>query len=326
MQRLIILTIIWIGGWGIQSALAAGTPANTVISTQATAQYQVGAATLTQSSNPLTTTVAELLDVDVTWQDSTPVVVHPEDINQILTFSVTNTGNGNESFTLAGSGVVSGDDFDPTVAAIYLDANADSLFDANTDTLYTAGVNDPALAPDAAITLFVLSNIPANLTDGTSGLCQVSATALTGTGLPGDGLSGMGEGGTDAVFGASGASASITGAYAISNAHLAVTKSATVVDPRGGDLATTDAVITYQIQIEVTGSGTARSVVFTDPIPAETTYQPNSLQLNGTLLSDLQDSDAGDVGVTTDNVVTVNLGDLAESSPTQTITFEVTIN
>lgn len=326
MNRLIALISLCtvLGVW--QAAIAAGTPANTAIATQATAEYQVGAATLTQTSNIVTATVAEVLDVHMTWQDGTAVSTHPVDTDQVLTFRITNTGNGMESFTLAGSGAVSGDDFDPLITAIYLDSNGNALFDAGTDTLYSAGTNDPALAPDAALTLFALGTIPNNLNDGDSGDCRITVTALTGTGSPGASLGSMGDGGTEAIIGASGASADAIGSYTISDARLAVIKSATVVDPRGGNLPTTDAVITYQVQVQVTGSGTAHSVVFSDPIPADTTYRPHSLQLNGTPLSDALDSDAGDINATAANSITVSLGDLADTSPTQTITFDVRID
>lgn len=326
MTRLITLIIFFISICCWQSVLAAGTPANTIITTQATAEYNVGAATVALSSNILTATVAEVLDVDVTWQDGSPVTVYPQDTDQVLTLRATNTGNGTETFVLAGSGVVSGDDFDPVVTAIYLDSNGNDIYEAGTDTLYTAGVNDPTLPPDAAITLFALSNIPGNLSDGTSGRCRISATANTGTGSPGDALDGLGDSGTDAVIGSSGGSANVIGTYAISNAHLSVIKSATILDLQGGNLPSTGAVITYEIQIQATGSGTARSVMFSDPIPGNTTYRPHSLHLNGTQLSDAQDSDAGDVGVSAANTVTVDLGDLTDSSPAQTIIFEVAID
>jgi uncharacterized repeat protein (TIGR01451 family) len=309
-----------------QAAPAAGTPANTTISTQATASYQIGAAAMTQASNILTATVAELLDVHVTWQDSTAVVVYCQDTDRILTFRITNTGNGDESFTLTASSAQSGGHFDPTLSALYLDSNGNDLYDAGIDTLYVAGSNDPALAPDAAMTVFALNNIPNDLTDGETGHCRITASSKTGTGSPGDFLVGQGDGGTDAVIGLSGAVADTMGTYAVSNARISVVKTATVVDPRNGSLPTTGAVITYQVQIQATGSGSVQSVVFNDPIPDHTTFRPDSLRLNGILLSDAADTDAGDVGANTIDSVSVYLGNLAVNSPVQTITFDVTID
>jgi uncharacterized repeat protein (TIGR01451 family) len=311
-------------GW--HTALAAGTPANTTISTQATASYQIGAAAVTQTSNVLTATVAEVLDVHVTWQDSSAVAVFPHETDRILTFRITNTGNGDESFTLTASNVQNQGHFHPLPSALFLDSNGNNLFDPGVDTFYVAGVNDPALAPDAALTVFALNNIPGNLNDGDTGHCQIAATANTGAGTPGDVLAGQGDSGTDAVIGGTGASAATQGTYAASNVQVSLIKSATVVDPQNGNRPLTAAVITYQIEVQAIGSGTAQAVVLSDPIPENTTYRPNSLQLNGALLSDAADGDAGDVGITTTDSVTVYLGDLAANGSVQTITFDVTID
>jgi uncharacterized repeat protein (TIGR01451 family) len=320
----IIVMVAACSGW--QTVSAAGTPANTTISTQATASYRVGAATVTQTSNILTATVAEVLDVHVTWQDSSAVVVFPQETNRILTFRITNTGNGNESFTLTGSSAQGDDQFDPVLSALYLDSNSNDQYDAGVDTLYAAGTNDPMLAPDAALTVFALNNIPGNLANGDIGHCQIAAAANTGTGASGDALAGQGDGGTDAVIGSTGAAAAVQGSYVVANVHISMVKSGIIVDPQNGNLPVTTAVITYQIEVQAIGSGTAQAVVFNDPIPENTSYRPNSLQLNGTLLSDAADGDVGDVGGTTTDSVTVYLGDLPANAPVQTISFDVTID
>lgn len=320
----ILVAVAAFSGW--QTALAVGIPANSTISTQATASYRVCATTVTQTSNILTDRVSEVLDVDVTWQDSSAVVVLPQDADRILTFRITNTGNGNESFTLTTSNARGNDQFNPTLHALYLDSNGNDRYDAGVDTPYVAGSNDPVLAPDAALAVFALNNIPGNLKNGDKGHCQITATANTGAGLPGNTLAGKGEGGMDAVIGGSGALAAKLGTYTVSQVQISVAKSATVADPRNGHRPVTAAVITYQIDVQASGSGTAQAVVFNDPIPANTTYRPHSLQLNGTLLSDAADSDVGDVGITTADSVTVYLGDLAANAPAQTIVFEVTVD
>ena len=61
------------------AALAGGTPACTEITNRASASYNIGATQFTQDSNAVTTTVAELLDVSVVWQDATYVTVSPGD-------------------------------------------------------------------------------------------------------------------------------------------------------------------------------------------------------------------------------------------------------
>jgi uncharacterized repeat protein (TIGR01451 family) len=277
-------------------------------------------------SNVLTATVAEVLDAHITWQDGSDVAVFPNETDRILTFRITNTGNGNESFTLSASSTQSQDQFDPVLSAIFLDSNGNDSLDLGADTFYVAGVNDPVLAPDAALTVFAINNIPENLNNEDTGYCQIAVTAKTGTGTPGDVLTGQGDGGTDAIIGTTSASAIVRGTYVVSNVQISAVKSATVVDPQNGNRPLTAAVITYQIDIQAIGSGTAQAVVFNDPIPENTTYRPNSLRLNGTMLSDAADGDVGDVGGTTTDSVTVHLGDLAVNAPIQTIMFDVTID
>jgi uncharacterized repeat protein (TIGR01451 family) len=326
IRRLTPILVVALACSGWHTALAAGTPANTTISTWATANYQIGAATVTQTSNVLTATVAEVLDVHVTWQDGSAVTVFPNETDRVLAFRITNTGNGDESYTLTVSSAQGQDQFDPALSALFLDSNDNNLLDMGVDTVYMAGINDPALAPDAALTVFALNDIPGDLDNGDTGHCRIAATANTGAGTPGDILAGRGDGGTDAVIGGTGASAATLGTYVVSNVQISVAKSATVVDPQNGNRPVTAAVITYQIDVQATGSGTAQAVVFNDPIPENTTYRPNSLRLNGALLSDAADGDVGDVGGTTTDSVTVFLGDLAANAPTQTIMFDVTID
>ena len=98
-----------------------------------------------------------------------------------------------------------------------------------------------------------------------------------------------------------------------------------ISDPLGGNQPVTGATMTYSIDVSVAG-GTTNSVVITDPIPANTTYTTGTLTLNAGTLTDVADADAGDVGDTTANTVTVNLGNLTPASPVQTITFDVIIN
>lgn len=108
-------------------------------------------------------------------------------------------------------------------------------------------------------------------------------------------------------------------------AVVSVAKSAVVKDQSGGDKAVSGAIITYTLAVTVLGNGTAAGVVITDPIPANTTYMARTLRLDGSELSDVKDGDAGDVGGTTAETVTVTLGDMTGVSGTKTITFDVKI-
>lgn len=310
-----------------QVSAAEGTIAGTDIENTAVVSYEVVGTPQTISSNTVTLTVAEVLDVDVTLL-SGPVSVVSGAGTQELLFVVTNTGNGTEAFVLAIDNALSGDDFDPvesTPAAIYFDTDGSGDFSAD-DIPYTPGINDPVLAPDASIDVLLVNDIPAALADGAIGLSELSAAALTGTGAPGDRFPGDGDGGIDAVVGTSGADDAISGQYVLSDIQLAVVKSATVLDPFGGTDPVPGAAITYRIVVTPTGSQTATNTVIADPIPANTSYVPESITLNGGALTDAADADAGAYTAAPTPEVSVSLGDLIETDGVQTIEFTVTID
>ena len=98
-----------------------------------------------------------------------------------LVFTLTNTGNGTETFNLTAlsAGVV-GDDFDPTLAspAIYFDTDNSGDFSGG-DLAYNPGVNDPVLAADASVRLIVVNSIPNTVVNGNRGRSQLTAAAAT---------------------------------------------------------------------------------------------------------------------------------------------------
>lgn len=338
MKQLLLGTLtLLIAFLPVSFAGAAGTPAGTPITNQATATYNTGGPPITKQSPPVTTIVAEVLDVDVTWQDVSNVSVNPGNTAQVLTFRVTNNGNGNDEYTLtpvSSSPPLVGDDFDPVLTAagnVFFDTNTNGVYDAGTDAEYIPGTNDPVLAADAWITVFVLNDIPGGVvqTDlGDSRLTATSNTLVTGSESPGDIIAGAGESGTDAVVGASGGRDNVIGTYEVFNVIVDVIKSASVLDQYGTAEPIPGAVITYTIEVDVTGIGNVDDVVITDLIPAETTYNTGTLTLNSSGLTDGADSptDEGDVGDTTPGTVTVGLGTLSAASATQIITFKVTID
>ncbi len=307
-------------------AHAIGTGAGTDISNTAEVSFDIAGSTVTENSNTVVVTVAEILDVNVTVQSpQTPVA--PNDLNQELLFTVTNTGNGLETFNLSLDSLLAGDDFDPTpaVPAIYFDTDGSGDLSAG-DTPYTPGTNDPQLAADASVNVLVVNDIPGSVLDGQLGFSQLTATATTGAGSPGDVFVGQGDGGIDAVVGASGAANNDTGEYIVSSVQLTVVKSAAVSDQFGGTQPIPGAQITYQIVATVTGAGQATNAVFTDQIPINTTYQAGSLTLNGGALTDAPDADAGQFVSAGTPAVTINLGNLTNADGPQTITFVVVID
>ena len=84
-------------------AFAAGTRAGTTISNTATASFDNGSGTQTVDSNRVDLRVDELLDVTVASGNPSDVPTVPGATGQVLTFSVTNTGNGQKPLASARS-------------------------------------------------------------------------------------------------------------------------------------------------------------------------------------------------------------------------------
>jgi hypothetical protein len=304
-------------------AYAARTPAGTVINNSASATYDLpGGGQDTVTSNIVSLTVDELLDVGVAWTDGGDVAVAPGATGQVLTFRVTNAGNGSEAFRLSARDNAGGDDFDPATTSIVLDANGNGVYDPGLDTLYVPGGNDPVLAPDDSVLVFVLSSIPAGAANGQRGRVDLVAVAATGSGTPGTSFAGQGQGGGDAVVGATGADAEDDGYYAVAAASVTFVKSATVVDPFGGATRVPGSIITYRLVATVSGAGALANLRIADAIPASSTYRPASITLEGAGLSDAADADAGEY---TGTGIAVRLGSVSAGS-TRIVTFQVAID
>lgn len=308
--------------WGGEAS-AQGTPAGTTITNIASATYEVGPDTFSATSPPNSFKVAQLVNLTVSWQDGSNVPVVPGDTNKVLTFRVTNTGNGSDTFNLVINDLLAGDNFDPVAAAqpIWIDTNGSGTYNAG-DTVVTS----VTLAADAGATIFLLNGIPSPQADGNTGNSQLAAATNYGAGAPGTIKTGAGPGGIDVVLGTSGGAANAAGIYQIASVAVSIAKSSTITDPYGTSQPIPGAVITYTLSVSASGSTTAKNVIVTDPIPANTTYKPGSLNLNAAPLTDGSDPDAGDVGGTTSGTVTVKVGDLTSAMGTQTVTFKVTIN
>lgn len=302
-------------------AEAAGTRAGSTISNTASASFDTGGGTTTVDSNRVDLLVDEVLDATVDSSNPADVPTTPGATGQVLTFSVTNNGNGVEAFGLTTIANAGGDNYDPVVTQIYLD-NGDGIFDVSADTLYTPGANDPSLDPDQSITVFVLATTPGTVVDGNRGIVSLVAAARTGTGDPGRSFAGQGEGGGDAVVGSTGADGTDAGAFVVSAATVTLVKSAVVTNSLGTADPIPGASITYTIVATVAGSGSVSGLAITDNIPADTSYAPGSITLGGSGLSDAADADAGDYNGSRINVM---LGTVA-GGQTRTVTFRTQID
>ena len=301
-------------------AHAGGVKAGTLIENTASATYDGGAGPVTIPSNTITVKVDELLDVTVTSRDSGPVSAAPG--SAVLTFELTNTGNGPEAYTLSANPAVAGNDFDTTVNGIAVDTNSNGVYDPGVDQMLTGPATTAAIAADASLTVFVLVTIPGGVADGDQSDVSLLAEAVTGTGAPGTAFAGQGAGGGNAIVGSTGANATATGSLSVGITDVDLIKSATVRDPFGGTGIVPGATITYAIRAEVRGSGSVSDLVVTDAAPADTTYVAGSLKLDGATLTDAADADAGRSGT---SGISVDLGTVSGGS-SHIVTFQVTID
>jgi uncharacterized repeat protein (TIGR01451 family) len=302
-------------------AFAAGTLAGTDIDNVAEATYDTPSGPVTIQSNMVRIKVDELLDVTVVTTDPGDITTAPGATGNVQTFRVTNTGNGEEAFRLTANTGVGGDDFDPTLTQIILDTNGNGVYDPGVDTVYVAGSNDPVLQPDQSRTVFVITSTPVSVTNGNRGTTNLMAVAITGSGAPGTSFVGVGQGGGNAVVGNTGADADANSFLAVQAASLALVKSATILDPFGGNRPVPGAVITYTLVATVSGSGTLNNLVINDPIPAGVTYQAGSITHEAAGLTDAADADAGNFNGTRISVASGNV----PAGQTRTVTFRTVI-
>lgn len=308
------------------AALSAGTPVGTVINNMAQVNFEIAGTPTSQNSNVSSITVQERIDVVVVLQ-SPQVQVAANDTDRALLFTVTNTGNGTETFQLTINSIIGGDDFDPvpSTTPIYFDSDSSGDFSVG-DTAYALGVNDPLLAADASVDVLILNDIPGFVVNGQIGRSELTANSATGSGAPGDTFVGQGDAGTDAVLGGTGGTGTDTGEYIVGDVQINILKSVSVLNQFGGTEPIPGATLTYTVTVEVTNSGTATNATFNDPIPADTTYVPGSITLNTLALTDVIDLDAGELDTSGAPTVVVRPGNLTQADGVQTVVFQVTID
>lgn len=285
--------LIGVSGLLCAPAIAAGVDAGTLIENQAQATFETPAGAQAVLSNTVTLRVEEVLDAALASLDPGPVNATQVDV--VLSFSLTNTGNGPEVFTLIANPAVAGNDFDLTVTGIAIDTNDNGVYDDGIDLLLSTPEVTPELVADAASTVFVLASAPGGTPDGSRSALELQANAVTSSGTPGDIVAGAGQDGTDAIVGAGGAQAFAQGEVVIGSQSVTLTKSAVVQDQFGGASPISGAIISYSIFAAVEGSAAVMNLTITDPIPTGTSYVPGSLLLDGARLTDASGDDAGEV-------------------------------
>jgi hypothetical protein len=138
LQTLLITALLMLSTTGI--ALAAGTLSGQIVSLDATADYQVGGVAMPQVSTaaPAQFMVDTTIDLTVAESGSNYTAVTPGAQDQVLTFTVTNTGNATQDFALSAAIVAIGGDDPIDGASNTVDFTATGLqafVDVNTNGL-----------------------------------------------------------------------------------------------------------------------------------------------------------------------------------------------
>ena len=286
VKFLIVLFVIGLSGSFVSTAVAAGTPAGTIIQNTATATYKdVSGNPLPPISVGAQTVVAQMCGVDVSPATGTESALAGGSAHYSV--SITNTGNGDDTFDLTATSS------NGYTTNIYFDANGDGVLDP--EELAAGPITSTAQLPaDGTYSLIVTSDIPSDAADGTIDTLTLTATSSDGTT-------------TD------------TGTYTttVSKAVLTVDKAQDISNPKPGE------IVTYTITYTNSGTATAvNAVVITNPIPANVTYVAGSITLNGTPKTDATGDDEAEFSA---NTVTSNAGNLAPGV-SGTITFKVQVN
>ena len=294
LSQLASAVAVVLGGITLLPAAHAAAPAAGVsISNIAVANYtDATGAPQTVNSNEVRTTVLQV--ASFTLVADRTATVNPN--GQVaLSHTLTNTGNGSDSFTVNLVNLA-GDDIDLNNIAVYIDANGDGVPD-NTTNLIGQTVTLPA---GASTNLIVVGTAPTNATTGQVAQLTISATSVFAPAVTADN--------TDTV--------TITG-----NAVISVTKSANVSAVNVGD------TIVYTLTYSNTGNTTATDLVLRDVLPANVTYVAGSARWSSTAPTALTDAaDAPTDRYSFDNGEVLFTIPSVPANTTGTLRFSVTVD
>ena len=281
VQRLLMALAIFTGG--TQTALAVGTTSGTTISNTATVDYQVGTDPRSASGSAPDITVDNRVDLTVTNTNvGNDETVNPAQANQVLTYTVTNTGNTTQGYHLSTN--IPTANIPMGSVEIWLDSNGNGTWDGagpGLDTLYTAGSNAFDLDPTGvdSATVFIVADTPAAAVDGNQDDVRLVAqtraaggAAITPAGAPTAGIDIVyaDDAGTTSDANRDGQD-SAAATYTVQSAALAAAKTiVSTTDEFGAGYAIPGANVVYQIRVTNSGAATvdADTVSVTDPIPA----------------------------------------------------------
>ena len=282
----------------VPAAYAAAPAAGTNISNVASATYTDSTGASKQvNSNIVTTTVSQVgsftLVADRTANANNNALVS-------LSHTLTNTGNGTDTFALTVSDITDGsDEYNFTGLKIYLDANNDGIPDGApiTSVTLTAGQSVNLIVEGTTDATAAVGNKGKWALSGTSGTSVTNGSTLTVTN-------------TDTVT-------------IINGAVVTLKKSASITSVDATKDADADREVTYTLIYQNTGNSTANNVLVTDVLDSKLVYVVDSAKLMGVDQKDADDT-AVDNYKFVGNVLTLTLPSLAPNT-TGTLTFKAVV-
>lgn len=278
-------------------AWSAGTPAGTAIHNHVEVSYQVGSdpdALHIEKANH-SFVVSELIRSNVSALEPQGIGTATPAKNAVLSYQVTNTGNGQESFLLTTQAGLP-EQFKPEVTGLWIESNGTPGWQVD-DRRYVPESGGIPLAADQSEIVYVISDIPENIEDSAKSdvaLISTAATPRASLQTKGGSLAQAGDGGIEAVVAQDKARHQDSSHYTVSTVKIDVNKRiASVRDPYGGELPMPGSEVTYSISIVASGQGTANDLVIEDAVPKSMIYKKNSLKMNGVHLTDHSDNDTG---------------------------------
>jgi uncharacterized repeat protein (TIGR01451 family) len=299
MKKLSILSLLLFGAMLLTStAYAAGTLAGKVITNQAYVDYKdANDNSLARAfSNAVTITVSQVASISI--QPDATTQIGANGATAVFLVQIFNTGNGDDTFNFA---VNQGAGWTPDSIKLYHDVNQNHTYDPGIDTLITPVVGQTyksnLTVPDDDFDILMVVQIPAIVTDGSTSIINITATSLFNQ------------------------SVTASGSYTTKISTAVVNAVTTHPEklPKPGD------IVTFTTVVKNTGSSVGTSSVLTNLIPANMTYVPGSVTINGVLMTDAKDGDTSNYNVDATNTITATLGTLASGSTT-TVVFKAMVN
>jgi uncharacterized repeat protein (TIGR01451 family) len=369
--RTALVAVAALGSW--MGANAQMTTAGTSINNRATVNYSVGglAQAPIESSPTGNTTpgvgggastsflVDNLINLSVSELSGSATVVTPGQTNQVLSFTVANSGNSPEGYQLTVSEEVgtllfgNTDNANFGLANLVVRVDEDpSAGNGTGNDIYDGTESATAinvLNPGQSVTVFVLATptVPLTVINGNYANVALQARAAApgsngatlevesaGANLPTTVEILFADAGRDATQAA-------TDQFSVVSAALTITKVQTVIDDGFGSAsprAIPGATVVYLTTIQNTSPTVpATAVSFSDPIPTNTTLLPDQYSATGdvgitggavaTCNADANDADADGCGIVAGslNVSAAVLGNVAALGQVQ-VAFQVKIN